>query len=162
MNVINDFPFRFSYYLCHPWIFFRHLHANLRDAHWRIKYGWAPRDVWNWDNWFLNVAPAMFKYLAENSSGYPGREPFETSEKWTTWLKEMAEKLENCREENYEKENEYYAEYMKQFENYDFNKENKELDEKYFAREHEIFEDVQKQLKECMTEISEYFFLLWD
>ena len=162
MNVLTDFPYRFRYYLTHPWRFFRDLRLNLRNAWWRIKYGWAPCDVWNWDSWFLTVAPAMFKYLAENCSSYPGQAPFETPEKWREWLNGIATKLESCREENYEKENEYHEEYIKQFEHYDVENKDKELDKKYFARDREIFEDVEERVKECLNSIGDNFFTLWD
>ena len=162
LNVLKDYLFPRRYYLLHPWKFFHEVKTNLKNARMRVKKGYCWTDVWNIDDWFLTVFPEMLRALAQKCCGHPGFEPFETPEKWMAWLNDMAGRLESCREENYEKLNEYYDDYMKQFDNWQLNQPSTEIDKKYFARERELAEEAQNRLEDTMAEIMKNLHLLWD
>ncbi len=44
---------------------------NIISIYKRAKYGFCDIDVWNIDDWFLSVMPAMLEQLKENLHGYP-------------------------------------------------------------------------------------------
>lgn len=174
-NSVFAFPYRKRYYLTHPLKWFKQLGHNIRAAWMRCTRGWCYYDVWDWDNWFMHTVPPMFRHLAEYGCGYPGFEPFETPEKWHDWLIKMADQIENCTEDAQEKNNEYYEEYIEHImDNWEPPKkdengfytyphhERTELDEKYFAREKELGEKAEEDIKDALNQIGENFYRLWD
>ena len=72
----------------------------------------AASDVWDLDHYLLTLLPAMLRRLADEGMSYPGIAPFETPEKWETWLREMADKLESLQEDWAETRNEYDEPYF--------------------------------------------------
>jgi len=157
MNVLWDFPYPTKYYLTHPLKFFKHLRINIRDARMRMRKGYCLSDVWNMDLWFLDVFPPMLRDLAEKGQAYPGPETdFDTPEKWHDWLNSVADRLEECKEDNYEKKNEYYKDF------YSSNFKDKELTKKYIQRDQELAEEAHQKLKDTMAEIAQNFYMLWD
>lgn len=150
-------PHRKSYYLKKPWEFGIQLWSNVKNTYMRARYGWCPMDVWNWDSWFINVAPAMFRYLANNGCGYPGDM---TPDKWKQWLLDMAFMLEECSEEKYEVKNEYYGAYVRSFDMEE--NERKEIAAKYLGRDKELAFEADKRLKEFFVRLSERFWDMWD
>ena len=175
MSNVWTFPYRTRYYLTHPWKWFAQIGRNIRATYMRTKYGWTYSDVWDWDYWFMNVVPEMFRYLAEHGCAYPGYEPFETPEKWHDWLNHMANLIESGREEWQEEHNEYYEEYMdnlmkkwepavKEEDGFYHSKprELDELDEKYFARAKELGAEGEKNVVEALRQIGQHFYQIWD
>ena len=176
LNVFKDYNcWSLRYKLTHPWVVIADKWRDLKAGWKRATKGYAPRDVWNMDDWFLQVFPAMLRDLAENCHGYPGVAPFETPEKWEDWLREIADKLEWCREDIWEKDNEYEEEYMKQFDddlwqnwqrdehgNLVYKHTQTEIDKLYFARSKELSDKARQQLQDTLSQISQYFFYLWD
>ncbi len=161
-NSAFSFPFSTRYYLTHPWTWFKDLYEGLKSAHMRVRYGFCWPDIWNYYDWYLRTTPQMLRYLGLHSSGYPGVAPFDEPGKWSSWLLWAADELEASREEVFEKRNEYYEEYMKQFENWEPNRKVSELDKKYFAREKELYDEMNARRKKVMEQISQYFPMLWD
>lgn len=164
VNVLTDFPYSKRYYLTHPWKFFKDCYLNIKYAKQRICRGWCWVDMIDMNDYLMEIIPDMLRCMARDSWGYPGREPFETPEKWSAWLYYIAGELEECKEENYEKRNEYYEEYMKQFEdpNRNINSPQTELDKKYFAREKELYEEAVKRRTKALTEAIKFWDYLWD
>ena len=176
LNVFKDYRgYSRHWMLTHPWLYFKHGYYNLKAAWQRATRGYASRDVWNMCDYFLEVFPTMLRDLAENCHGYLGVVPFDTPEKWENWLREMADKLEWCREDKWEKDNEYEEEYMKQFDddswqnwqrdgygNLVYKHTQTEIDKLYFARSKELSDKAHQQLQDALSEISRYFFCLWD
>lgn len=163
------------YYLTHPWKWIIDVKDNIRDAYRRAKYGWTWLDCWNFDYWFLAIAPDMLRHLAAKGCAYPGTEPFETPEKWHAWLEEMAHLLETGREDWQDEHNEYYKEYMDHImddwepptkdENgfYHYKpKEQTELQKKYFARAAELAAEGKANVEKALQEISKNYFYIWD
>ena len=111
MNVFRAY-FRPSYYILHPIKFFKHVWWDLKGAYRRIKYGYAYIDSNEFCEWFLNIVPAMLRSVA-NGDSYPGVEPFETYEKWQSYLTNLATRFEELQEENWEKQNEYADEFFR-------------------------------------------------
>lgn len=167
MNNVFTFPYSVKFYITHPWKFFSQLWINLRRAYFRATKGFCSSDVWNLSDWFLDVFPAMLTYLAYNNCAYPGEgTPFDTPKKWNDWLIKMAMQLEECKEENYEKLNEYYEDYMESFKDWKIGspekEETRELNKKYFARDRELAAEAHQKLKDTLAELAEHFYLLWD
>lgn len=105
------------YYLLHPWQWFKELFDNIKQAHSRIKNGWAPCDVWSFDSWFCIVIPQLLRYMADKGSAYPGVEPFDTPEKWHEWLYNMANTISRLQYDDWiEDNNEYSKVYEQTFE----------------------------------------------
>lgn len=163
------------YYLTHPWKWVKDIKRNIADTYRRAKYGWTWVDVWNFDSWFLTIAPDMLRHMADKGSAYPGREPFETPEQWHDWLYEMAGLLETGREDWQDKHNEYYKEYMDHIMDdweppikdksgfyHSKPKEQTELQKKYFARAAELAEEGQKNVERALTSMAPHFHCLWD
>lgn len=170
-----DFPYRKRYYLTHPWKWFKDLWRNIRDVHMRAKYGFCWSDVWNWDNWFLHVAPQMLRHMAKEGCAYPGNETFNTPERWHDWLNEVADLLDTGREDWQDQHNEYYEQYMKELAtkwqpwimdengNYHWPAPNRtELDDKFYARSRELAEQGEDNVRRAMEMLGEHFFSIWD
>ena len=176
LNVLRQFSYSKRWYLTHPWLFFKDCWINLKNAKMRIVRGWCWSDLWDMFDYLLGLLPDMLKTLAARSMGYPGIEPFETPEKWSAWLYYIANELEESKEEVYEKHNEYYDEYMKSLDNWEYKiivdengnrtrkiiDRNEELSKKYFAREVELASDAQKRIEKCFVELGKHFQSLWD
>lgn len=162
MNVLTDFPYSKRYYLTHPHKFFKDCYYNIKYAKQRICRGWCWTDMINMNDYLIDVMIGMLRCMARDSSGYPSREPFETPEKWTSWLYYIAGELEASKEENYEKKNEYYESYMKRLDNWVANKEFTDEDRKYFDREKELAAEAVERRTKALTELVRYFDYLWD
>lgn len=163
-NSVFTFPYTARYYLTHPWKWFKQCGLNLRSAWLRCTKGWCPWDVWDWDYWFMTVVPQQFRYLAQHGMAYPGREPFETPEKWHEWLNDMADLIETGKEEWQDEHNEYYEKYIEQLTDKLGNlaREHTELDDNYFARVKELSAQGDKNIRFALDQIAEHFYSLWD
>ena len=153
-HTVWDLPYGKRYYVTHPWKLVKNIGQNIRAAYMRARYGWTYGDVWDWDYWFMNVVPEMFRYLAKHGCAYPGYEPFETPEKWREWLLETADLIETGKEDWQDEHNEYCEEYT--------NTWDKELGEKYYARAKELSEQGEKNIRIALGRIAEHFYCLWD
>lgn len=178
MNKYSVFTrtYGWRHYLTHPWKIFTNLWRNCRMALQRARYGWCRTDAWDFYDWFLHIAPDMLRQIANDGDGYPGREPFETPEKWRDWLCATADKLETGIEEWQDAHNEYYNAYMDKLINdpwlvNEVDEEGKthhilapqtELDRKYFARAQELAAEGENNVREAMTEMGLYFYYIWD
>lgn len=158
-----------SYYLTHPWEWFKDFGYCLRDAYQRITRGYADTDWFNMDSHLLELLPAMLKELAAHSYSYPSHGPFNTPEKWSTFIHSLADRIESCKEEEQDKRNEYYDDYMRELMsdgeitwNYESDAtDSKDLHAKYFARSKELWEEAQHTIEETLLEMGKYFFALW-
>lgn len=173
MRSIWHFPLRKSYYLLHPIKLIKQMICNLHNAKMRLKFGFCDYDVWSMDAWFLKVVPPMLRKLADEGMAYPGVEPFETPEKWHSWLYSVADRLESCKEDKQNERNPYYKEYMdlieEEIEKGNFLKQDDTLTlqrnkvcNKYFNKMREIEQESHLVLKECFAELAEHFWELWD
>lgn len=174
MNNLNVFRLMRSrstrYYLTHPWEWFKDLKYCLRDAYQRITRGYADTDWFDMDSHLLELLPAMLKELAANSHSYPGHEPFDTPEKWSAWLNEMADTLIGCREEEIEKTNEYYEDYMdlirapQSSELLTWNRppDQNKIVKLYLAREHELEKAADQRLCDVFLSLGQNLRALWD
>lgn len=173
LNVFNDFPYSKQYYLTHPWKFFKECWINLTNAWMRATKGYCYTDLWNTDDWFLEIFPKMLRHLAAEHNAYPGSPPFDTSEKWERWLIEMAENLEYVASDS-DEENEYVDEFMAAMDHcrevrkeagaitYELDDEGKEIRDKYFKRVEELIKTRQEVLEDSMAELGLYLRNLWD
>lgn len=155
------------YYLLRPWKWFKELWWNIQNAHDRAHKGYCCVDWYNFDTWFKEVASTMLRDMAMHSHGYPGYKPFETPEKWASWLHRMADQLRECIDE--EESNEYYKPYIdklmestKGILTGDETPEVKELRENYLKRSLELQAEHKKLFKETMDELIEHWDCLWD
>ena len=89
---------------------------NIKYAYQRVKYGYCDRDVWDIDDWFLDIVPDMLEDLRITSHGYPSilaesdsEETIseEATQKWDDILSEMAYLLREASENTCSKKNRY-------------------------------------------------------
>lgn len=163
-----NFSYTKRYYLLHPWSWIQHFWQNLQAAYWRSRYSFAPRDVWEFGYWFLEVVPQMLKYLAENGCGYPGDEKFPTSECWENHLLSISNMLENARDEVRDQKNEYYPLYLEEIEknwsrewktdengNRIYKPLESEITKKYFERESQLMKEQEVIAEEAIKMLAE-------
>lgn len=178
LNVFN-WAWRTRYYLIRPWKWVKELFNNIRAAWMRMIKGYCYMDVWNWDDWFCSVVPPMLRHMADHGSAYPGKEPFDTPEKWHDWLYKMAHIIERLQYDNWlEDKNEYSKDYEKTFEDDAYEEEHpggpfltttygsslskEEIRKKYYERCAEIHKTRQQALEEVFLELGRNFDCLWD
>ena len=168
-------PYNKKYLITHPWQWCRCAWHCIKDAWRRSVYGWTYGDVWDWNTWFLRTTPNMLRYMADHGDAFPGREPFDTAEKWHDWLHEIADLLETGSEEWQEEHNEYYKEYIEKLtdkwepwkpdENGMYHvpaPKCTELDEKFFVRSKELAEQGEANVRRVFENLGKFFYDLWD
>ena len=175
------FPYRKSYYLTHPWKWFKDIYWNIRNFWHRGRYGYAYIDVWNFCDWYPRVAAEALRYLAKHNSGYPGTKPWETIEEWREYLNYLANRLERCADSQDicfgEERNEYkdpldkiMTETYHRKDNEDgtvstwheFNDEQEEIRKKYWEREKEIRDADQAYNEKTFQWLGEDLPRIWD
>lgn len=129
------------------------------------------------DNWFLQIIPDMLDYIANHSHSYPGRDEFDTPEKWKSYLHNLANDFRMCTEDASDELNEYYDDFlesvgkmrtMKNEQNgntvvtFDEDEESKKLTKKYFDRCKEIRDEQETILEESMRRLAYILPSLWD
>lgn len=122
---------------------------NSRDKKWfkksanrRVRFGLAYCDTWNFDSFLLGIIIRGLRQLADTSHGYPGYEPFDTFEKWQTYLLDLADKFELASRYIYD-EDDYWETHTQQ---------------ESIARQ----EQGEKLLKEAFSELAENLTSMWD
>lgn len=175
LNVFKDYNcWSTRYKLMHPWEIIVNGCRNLKAAWQRATRGYADRDTWNLDSWLLQVLPAALDHLAEHSHGWPSNDEFPEFEDWQEYLFKIAKDLRECQDPEGDSKNEYYKEYMKQFDDWD-NKwekdeqgnlvhkaERTEIDEKYFARSKELAKEQQILLEDAFARLAKKLYGCWD
>ena len=169
-----DYPTR--YYLLHPWRWIKEFHINRRNARNRARKGYCYLDWANFDWWFCKLVPNMLRDMADKGHGYPGRDQFDTPEKWHEWLHKIADEIEKCDDKYLEQQNQYSEEFMERCEKrrrrvddefglrtvFELSEEDKEFNKKYFARWEELNNKRDERIKQVMTELGEHWSCLWD
>ena len=139
------FSYRKSYYLAHPWKFFKELWIGAKNAYHRMRYGYAYVDAWNMSQSWCEMGANMLLHIAKHGSGYPGSEPFDTPEKWHDHLCDLAAKLKIlCKNPK------------------NLTADELDLRAKYYAREKEIWRDLQRETEETFTMIGKNLYSYWD
>ena len=87
---LGGFSYRKSYYLIHPWKWFKDLKILAKNAHHRMRYGYAWIDLWNMDDYLGQLIPNMLEMLAEKAYAYPGTDEFQEYEDWIKYLKDLS------------------------------------------------------------------------
>lgn len=155
------FSYRKSYYLTHPWKWFKDLYRNIRNFWHRGHYGFAYVDVWDFCKWYPRVGAEALRYLAKHNNGYPAMEQWKTMEEWREYLEYLADRLQRCADSMdicFGKErNEYYEAYSKSMP-----KPEKELIDKYLTREKEINDADQEYNETTWKWLGEDLGNLWD
>lgn len=166
LNVFKDYRgYSRRWMITHPWLYFQHGYYNLKAAWQRATKGYANRDVWNMDTWFLQVFPAMLKQLSQESHGHPIS--FNSYEEWTEFLYQLAMDFEKCQDDEGNDENEYYDDYIKsldtmRYENGRIVFDDDEISKLYFDRMKETSKERQKLLEDCFARTATCFYGLWD
>ena len=149
------FSYRKSYYLTHPWAFVKELWVGARNLYHRARYGYAYVDAWNMGSSWCEMGANMMLHLAEHSCAYPGVGEFDTPEKWKAHLEDMARRLRECADINWDELNEYQDAFLE-------NPKDENLREKYYARIHEIENEREHLIKETFEIIGKNLDLYWD
>lgn len=75
-------PYRFRcVYKNIRWYFYEIIHGINR-----MLYGYCDADIYNMDNWFIDIVPDMLQQLKDTQWGHPG---FMTEEEWNKILEDM-------------------------------------------------------------------------
>ena len=151
---IFDFPMRPFYYLRHPLKYCRTLARCLKNASMRIKLGYCDDDVWNMDLWFLETIPPMLRKLAKDGISSPLQ--YETREAWAAELCTIAAKLESAKESEQNKKNEFYREYLENWNG------DTALTKNFLKRALELENEGVENFKEGLDKFRDIFFDLWD
>lgn len=166
LNVFKDYRgYSRRWMITHPWLYFKHGYYNLKAAWQRATRGYANRDIWNMDTWFLQVFPAMLKQLSQNANGHPCS--FNSYEEWTEFLYQLAMDFEKCQDDEGNDENEYYDDYMKSLDTMRYEDghiifDNDDISKLYFDRMKELSEERQKLLEDCFTRLGKWIRAMWD
>lgn len=168
-NYLNVWTWSYPkrYYLTHPWKWFKEVGWHIRSSYNRIVKGYDDTDWTNFDTWFVNISAAMLRDMALHSHGYPGVEPFETPEKWSSWLHRMADQFEYLQDED--NGNEWAKPYLDQLMKSpklglleEDPPELAELRDKYLERSKEVYEEHKQLFQSTMKELLEHWGCLWD
>ena len=179
LNVFKDYSADARFYLTHPLRFLKESWTNVKSAWQRATKGYCPMDIWSMDNWMLEILPQMLVDLAHNGYGYPGVEPFETPEKWHTWLLDMAAKLINCKMDDFDERNPYAAAYKDALDNdklveyytdengyhgmrFSTDPEFQELSKKFHEADAALASRIREDRVEVFKALAENLHLLWD
>lgn len=71
MNVWKLHKCRMRYYIKHPLYIFKQIKKKLKYCWQRITKGYCDADIWNWDEWLLELMPRMLDELATVTDAYP-------------------------------------------------------------------------------------------
>lgn len=172
LNVFKDYRgYGRRWMITHPWLYFKHGYYNLKAAWQRATRGYADRDTWDLDTWFLQVIPAMLKQLSQNSNGYPYGF---TYEKWVEFLYQLAMDFEKCQDCEGNDENEYYDDYMKSLDDIKYKRNENgcliwethvhhdEISKLYFDRVKELSKARQELLEDCCARLGKNLYSIWD
>lgn len=166
LNVFKDYRgYSRRWMITHPWLYFKHGYYNLKAAWQRATRGYANRDIWDMDTWFLQVFPAMLKKLSQEAHGHPVS--FNSYEEWTEFLYQLAMDFEKCQDDEGNDENEYYDDYMKsldtmRYENGRIIFDNDKISKLYFDRMKETSKERQKLLEDCFDRMAKNLRTFWD
>ena len=170
MNKLNVFRYamRPRYYILHPWKFLSETWYNLRAAWDRATKGYCAIDVWNLNDWLLEVLPPMFRKMADDGCGYS----MDTPEQWEDWLHSVADVLESLQEENWDTRNEFSEEFHRLAECAHKNKpldvtwsnalEYEEISKLWLMREEEVHKEWQELAADTGLTIFSNLERLWD
>lgn len=106
----------------HPFILLNQFLRDIKYCFQRITKGYSDIDVWNMNDWFLEIIPSMLEELKETANGTPSslangtdetyaRGDKDGFEKWKRILGEMAYLFRESYEKTCEKKNPYAEEY---------------------------------------------------
>ena len=142
---------------------------KLKWAYQRATKGYCEFDVWDMSMWFIDVVPNMLEDLANNGHGYPGNSQFDTFEKWSTYLKDLADKFRQADEDYCEERNLYEDEFNKRVDEalkQDALRVNVFCDDdfshNYFKEEVRIQDVRNGYLDEAFENFRKVFWELWD
>lgn len=66
------FSWSTHHYLTHPWTFIADIFRNIKNAFHRTRYGYGYIDLWNTNNYLLELTSNMLDVLADTSHTWPG------------------------------------------------------------------------------------------
>ncbi len=169
MNIFKVKGYGTRYYLTHPWYWLREWRKKLVFAWQRITRGYADWDVWDLDQWMLEILPRMLDQLADNTHTYP----LDIGDKeWSKYLHGLASNLRLCTDEAADKLNEYYDEFHNNLILHTEKKDdgfthahveiNDEIRDNYFKRCKEIWQEIEAIREETFADIGRSLPEMWD
>lgn len=136
----------------------------------RITKGYSDWDLWDLDIFYQYLFNHSINEFADKTWGWPGTKEFPEFEDWQKYLKDMASLFKESIEGEESIKNEYWDEYYKKilddpnyFKNINKEKNSKEkaLQEKYFAREEDIYQYREDCLNKALDMLKHIFGHLW-
>ena len=162
MNILKNYPYAKRYYFTHPWKIIPQTFRNIKFAWQRITKGYCEYDYWNIDCYLLKLLPELFDDFRKSLHGYPCSF---TEEEWNNFLlKEVIEPLRNARDDQKVEINEFEEKVNDYFKDKPLTDMNcpQELWDNYMAREKEITNWRDKQMRKGFIAIITEFWSFWD
>lgn len=161
--------FKFAYGWRTPEGIIKNISALPRHIKWayqRVARGWADCDTWGLSDNILEYLNGTIQHLADNHYGFPGHGRFNTDEKWTKYLNDMAACFYRAQEENNCYDHEAFDKWWNWVEEHDYvgklhgdeNPYSKEMIDESIKNNHKRNNDMIKGLQMLMN----VFWNLWD
>ena len=172
MGIFTRTGYNKKYLLTHPWELIFHYGRDLKWAWQRATKGYCFRDLWNINDWFIELIPRMLMEFKERNYSYP--ENFKTPDEWSEILDNMIFCFNEANPERCSLKNEYKYdcnfEFVSSENNSNFStlhityptdadKKNSDL---HYQRELELYDYREEKLKEGLNLFSKYFQDLWE
>lgn len=126
---------------------------NVKYAYQRVTRGFCDWDTWELDHYYSELFYQSLSYLADHHYGYPGVGEFDTDEKWTKYLKNMAELFRTCSMEASDRYPDKFDRYL------EFSDSEKAA---WFQLENKVWEDQIKDKDQAFDMLKKSFYDLWD
>lgn len=172
LNVWKMFP-KGRYFLFHPINYIRDLFYPIKYAWQRCYRGYADMDLFNMDQYLIELLPKMLDDLADCAHGHPCSSSFGFSshQEWKDYLKSISTHFKNANEDTCPEKNEYeqmfsYAD-VTETKHPDgtisiVSNAPEELRKNYWNRTVEINQYRERELSKALEMLSPAFFALWD
>ena len=105
MAIFTKTGYKKKYLWTHPWELLFHYGRDLKCAFQRAYKGYCFRDLWNVNDWFLELMPRMLTEFKEKSYSYPCY--FNDEEEWEKTLDHMIFCFKEANAETCSQKNEY-------------------------------------------------------
>ena len=163
-NIFQGYLYRIGWKKAGPFGVIGQFWRDLRCCWQRVTQGYCERDVWEMDVWMLNMLPDMLEHLQKRHIGHPGvfADAEDGDEQWAQLLGEMARLFRDANEQTCTRKNPHEAEWEKQLEHWNPNREQTELDKRYFDEECKLAEYRNDCKDQAFVLLSKWFFDLWD
>lgn len=166
MNYLNIFRNDYKFYRS-PIRWIKTSLRNIKYAWQRAVRGYSDYDLYDLYGFYEHLFVESLRDFARKTCSYPGAAPFETPEKWESYVWEIAQHFYNSIESNEVFKNEWEDKY---FANLGFERSGArivddltpdEIHKNYYEREREIYKERDQERDLAFEMLKEVFGHLW-